>query len=53
MTDIPDYLKRITLGEETKSISHKGRDRNRQSIPQLEGTADSGDTLSWTLDSVD
>ena len=29
MTDIPDYLRQISLGEEIESISHKGRDRNR------------------------
>ena len=53
MIDIPDHLKGISLGEEIESISHKGRDRNRQSVPQLDGTVDSRDSLSWTPDSID
>ena len=50
MTDIPDHLKQISLGEEIESISHKVRDRNRHIIPQVDGTRDS---LKWTPDSVD
>ena len=38
--------KMISLDKEIESISHKGRDRNRHSIPQLDGTADSRDSLS-------
>ena len=53
MTDIPDHLRQISLGEEVESISHKGRDRNRHIIPQLDGTLDSRDSLNQTLDSVD
>ena len=53
MTDIPDHLRWISLGEEIESISHKGRDRNRHIIPQLDGTVDSRDNLNQTLDSVD
>ena len=34
MTDIPDHLRWISLGEEIEGISHKGRDRNRHIIPQ-------------------
>ena len=53
MTDIPDALKWISLGEEIESISQKGRDRNRQSIPQLDSTTDSRDSLSQIPNSVD
>ena len=53
MTDIPDHLRQISLSEEMESISHKGRDRNRHIIPQVDGTVDSRDSLNWTLDSVD
>ena len=35
MTNIPDHLIWISLGEEIESISHKGRDRNRHIIPQV------------------
>ena len=53
MTDIPDHLRWISLGEEIKSISHKGRDRNRPIVPQLDSTVDSRDSLNQTLDNVD
>ena len=53
MMDIPDHLRWISLGEEIESISHKGRDRNRHIIPQVDGTMDSRDSLNWTPDSVD
>ena len=53
MTDIPDHLRQISLGEEIESISHKGRDRNRHIIPQVDGPIDSRDSLNQTLDSVD
>ena len=52
MTDIPDYLRQISLGEEIESISCKERYRNRHIIPQVDGTVDSRDSLSWTPDSV-
>ena len=53
MTDIPDHLRQISLGEEIESISHKGRDSNRHIIPQLDSTIDSRDSLNQTPDSVD
>ena len=46
MTDIPDHLRWLSLGEEIES--HKGRDRNRQ----VDGIVDSGDSLNRTPDSV-
>ena len=53
MTDIRDHLRWISLGKEIESISHKGRDRNRHIIPQLDSTIDNRDSLNWTPDSVD
>ena len=53
MTDISDHLRWISLGEEIESISHKGRDRNRHIILQVDGTIDSRDSLNQTPDSVD
>ena len=53
MTDIQDHLRWISLGEEIESIRHKGRDRNRHIIPQLDVTIDSWDCCNQTPDSVD
>ena len=53
MTDIPEHLRQISLCEEIESTSHKGRDRNRHIIPQVDGTVDSRDSLNQTPDSVD
>ena len=53
MTDIPDYLRQISSGEETESTSYEERDRNRHIIPQVDGTIDSRDSLNQTLDSID
>ena len=53
MTDIPDHLRQISLGEETDSTSYKERDRNKHIIPQVDGTVVSRDSLNWTLDSID
>ena len=46
MTDIPEHLRRISLGEETESTSYEERDRNRYIIPQVDGTMDSRDSLN-------
>ena len=53
MTDIPDHLRLIRLGEETESISYEERDRKRHIIPQVDSTVDSRDSLHWTPDSID
>ena len=53
MTDIPDHLRQIGIGEETESISYEERYGNRHTIPQVDGTMDSRDSLNQTLDSVD
>ena len=53
MTDIPDDLRQISLGEETESTSYEKRDRNRHIIPKVDGTVDSRDSLNQTPDSID
>ena len=53
MTDIPDHLRQISLGQEIESISYKERDRNRNIIPQVDGTMDSRDSLNQTWGSID
>ena len=53
MTDIPDHLRQVSLGEEIESISCEERDRNRHIIPQVDGTVDSRDSLNWTPESID
>ena len=53
MTDIPEHLRQMSLGEETKSTSYEERDRNKNSIPQVNGTVESKDSLNQTLDSID
>ena len=53
MTDIPDHLRQISLGEETESTSYEERDRNRHIIPQVDGTLDGRDGLNWTPNSID
>ena len=53
MTDIPDHLRWISIGEEIGSICYEERDRNRHIIPQVDGTVDSRDSLNWTPDSID
>ena len=53
MTDIPEHLRQMSLGEETESTSYKETDRNRNIIPQVDGTMDSRDSLNQTPDSID
>ena len=53
MTDIPEYLRQISLGQKTESTSYEETDRNRNIIPQIDGTMDSRDSLDQTLDSID
>ena len=49
MTDIPEHLRQMSLGEETESTSYEERDSNRYIIPQVDGTVDS---LNQTPDSI-
>ena len=53
MTSIPKHLKQISLGEERESTSYEEIDRNRNIIPQVDGTMDSSDSLDQTPDSID
>ena len=53
MTDIPDHLRQMSLGEETVSTSYEERDINRYIIPQVDSTVDSSDSLNQTPDSID
>ena len=53
MTDIPEHLRQMSLGEETESTSYEETDGNRNIIPQVDGTTDSRDSLDQTLDSID
>ena len=43
----------MSLGEETENTSYKETDRNRNIIPQVDGTVDSRDSLNQTPDSID
>ena len=53
MTEIPERLRQISLGEEIESTSYEEGDRNRNFIPQVDGTMDSRDSLDQTLDNID
>ena len=53
MTDIPEHLRQMSLGEETDSKSYEETGKNRNIIPQVDGTVDSRDSLDQTLDSID
>ena len=53
MTDIPEHLRQVSLGEETESTSYEETGRNRNIIPQADGTVDSRDSLDQTQDSID
>ena len=43
----------MCLDEETDSTSYRETDRNRNIIPQVDGTVDSRDSLDQTPDSID
>ena len=53
MREIPEHLRQISLGEEIENTSYEEIDRNRNFIPQVDGTVDSRDSLDQTLDSID
>ena len=52
MISIPEHLRQICLGEEIESTSYEEIDRNRNIIPQVDGTMDSRDSLDKTPDSI-
>ena len=43
----------MSLGEETESTGYEETDRNRNIVPQVDGTIDSRDSLDQTLYSRD
>ena len=49
--EFPEHLRRISLGEE--NISNEEIGRNRNFIPQVDGTVDSRDSLDQTPDRID
>ena len=53
MTEIPEHLRQISLGEEIESTSYEEIDSNRNFIPQVDGIVDSWDSLVQTSDSID
>ena len=53
MTEIPEHLRQISLGEKIESTSYEEIDRNRNFIPQVYGIVDSRDSLDQTPDSID
>ena len=53
MTEILEHLRQISLGEEIESTSYEEIDRNRNFIPQVDGTMDSRDNHDQTPDSKD
>ena len=52
MTSIPEHLRQISLGEEIESTSYEEIDRNRNIIPQVDGTVDRRDSLDQIPDSI-
>ena len=51
--EIPEHLRQISLGEEIEGSSYEETGRNRNFIPQVDGTMDSRDSLDQTPDSID
>ena len=51
--EFPEHLRQISLGEEIENTSYEEIDRNRNFIPQVDGTVDSRDSLDQTPDSID
>ena len=51
--EFPEHLRGISLGEEIENISYEEIGRNKNFIPQVDGTVDSGDSLDQTPDSID
>ena len=51
--EIPAHLRQISLGEEIESTIYEEIHRNRNFIPQVEGTVDSRDSLDQIPDSID
>ena len=53
ITEFPEHLRPISLGEEIGNISQTIADGNVSLIPQVDGVVDSRDSLDKTPDSID
>ena len=53
ISDFPEHLRQISLGEEIENISQTIADGNVSLIPQVDGVVDSRDSLDKTPDSID
>ena len=53
ITEFPEHLRRISLGEEIGNISQTMTDGNVSLIPQVDGIVDSRNSLDKTPDSID
>ena len=53
ITEFPEHLRQISLGEEIENISQTIADGNVSLIPQVAGVVDSRDSLDRTPDSID
>ena len=53
MTNISEHPRQISFSEEIESTSNEEIDRNRNIIPQVNGTVDSRDSLDQTSDRID
>ena len=53
MKNILEHLRQISLDEEIESTSYEETDRDRNIIPQVDGTMDGRDSLDQTPDSID
>ena len=51
--EFPEHLRKINLGEKIDSKSYENIARNRNFVPQVDGTVDSRDSLDQTPDSID
>ena len=51
--EFPEHLRQFSVGEEIENISYEEIDKNRNFIPQVDGTVDSRDSLDQTPDSID
>ena len=53
ISEFPEHLRQISLGEEIENISQTTADGNVSLIPQVDGVVDSRDSLDRTPDSID
>ena len=53
MTDIPDHLRQLRLGEDLGTTGCHRTHRNVHMVPEVDSIADGIDSLSQTPDSVD